>query len=353
MSPKKLEDNTVYRRRRRVREQGNILGDNNMTDDKVEKGKEVRRGKYRKNGNTVGNTVINDYQSEKGEIVRGNDQGSKASDNVKILSNTDMKNDPIRESNTHNCDSNIMAIRLQQLENIRHMRLEEDAPVDKDGCTLQVEEKNKVLNEKARRFEILVSLMLSSQTKDHITASSVRNLYRKGLLDPKSLSKCNTDEIAEIIKPVSFYRRKSEYLRDMAIFVHLNNDEIPNSIEGLCKIRGLGPKMAYLAMTCAWNNCVGIGVDTHVHRISNRLQWVKTKTAEHTRIQLEDWLPKEHWSTVNKLLVGFGQLICLPIGPKCNQCLNRNICPYFNTNLLAIKDAKGKKIRTKRKYSKS
>eukprot|EP01087_Luapelamoeba_hula_P013771 TRINITY_DN3961_c0_g1_i1.p1 TRINITY_DN3961_c0_g1~~TRINITY_DN3961_c0_g1_i1.p1 ORF type:complete len:274 (+),score=55.35 TRINITY_DN3961_c0_g1_i1:525-1346(+) len=85
--------------------------------------------------------------------------------------------------------------------------------------------------------------------------------------------------------------------------------------------------MAYLCLQHAWNKNEGIGVDVHVHRISNRLHWVHTKTPEQTRQALEDWLPKEYWQVVNTMLVGFGQTICKPVGPKCTTCLLSKTCP--------------------------
>ena len=83
-------------------------------------------------------------------------------------------------------------------------------------------------------------------------------------------------------------------------------------------------------MQVAWNQICGIGVDTHVHRISNRLKWVSkpTKSPEATRKALESWIPKEYWKDINSLLVGFGQEICRSTLPKCTECLNKNICPY-------------------------
>jgi adenine-specific DNA glycosylase len=96
---------------------------------------------------------------------------------------------------------------------------------------------------------------------------------------------------------------------------------------------GVGPKMAHLTMQVAWKNVIGIGVDTHVHRISNRLGWVKSNTPEQTRMQLQRWLPHEYWGVVNLLLVGFGQKVCLPINPKCSDCLVNALCPTGRANL--------------------
>ncbi|XP_063286552.1 endonuclease III-like protein 1 isoform X2 [Pelobates fuscus] len=105
--------------------------------------------------------------------------------------------------------------------------------------------------------------------------------------------------------------------------------DIPDNVPELVKLPGVGPKMAHLVMDIAWNNVSGIGVDVHVHRISNRLRWVKkeTKTPEETRMALEDWMPRDLWSEINWLLVGFGQQVCQPTSPQCTNCLNKDICP--------------------------
>ncbi|PAV59504.1 hypothetical protein WR25_16310 [Diploscapter pachys] len=88
--------------------------------------------------------------------------------------------------------------------------------------------------------------------------------------------------------------------------------------------------MAYLCLSTAWNKVEGIGVDVHIHRITNRLGWVNTKTPEATRIALQELLPRSVWQPFNPLLVGFGQSICRPVGPKCGDCLCNDICPSAN-----------------------
>jgi len=158
--------------------------------------------------------------------------------------------------------------------------------------------------------------MLSSQTKDEVTAKATNQL-QKLPLDIDTILSTSEERISELIYPVSFYKvnfffyfflfdfineinyfncqRKASYIkRTAAILKDLFNKDIPNSVEELCKLPGVGPKMAYIAMSVAWNENVGIGVDTHVHRISNRLGWTKipTKTPEHTRKALEEWLPR-------------------------------------------------------------
>jgi len=103
--------------------------------------------------------------------------------------------------------------------------------------------------------------------------------------------------------------------------------DIPRNVKELCMLPGVGPKMAYLCMQTAWGKSVGIGVDVHVHRISNRLGWVKTKDPEKTRKTLESWLPKEHWAEINPLFVGLGQTICRARKPLCNECKLKDLCP--------------------------
>lgn len=99
--------------------------------------------------------------------------------------------------------------------------------------------------------------------------------------------------------------------------------------------------MAHLTMQHAWKQIIGVGVDTHVHRISNRLGWVKSTVPEATRLQLEEWLPSEYWGPLNCLLVGFGQTICKPIGPQCRSCDVNSLCPEGRRNLRYEKDANG------------
>lgn len=214
-----------------------------------------------------------------------------------------------------------------QLKNIHEMRKNRDAPVDSMGCDVisDVTAKPEVY-----RYQVLLSLMLSSQTKDQITSAAMSRLREHGCTIDNIL-KTDDKKLGELIYPVGFWKRKVEYIKKTSkILLDQYNGDIPKTVEDLCKLTGVGPKMAYLVMKCAWNEIQGIGVDTHVHRISNRLGWHKrpTKQPEDTRKSLEDWLPRELWSEINHLLVGFGQQTCLPVYPKCSVCLNKQICPY-------------------------
>lgn len=219
-----------------------------------------------------------------------------------------------------------------QLENINEMRKNRDAPVDTMGCDVI---SDALASPQVYRYQVLLSLMLSSQTKDQITSAAMAKLRTHGCNIPNILQ-TSDKELGELIYPVGFWKRKVEYIkRTSEILRDQYYGDIPNNVEDLCKLPGVGPKMAYLVMKCAWNQVTGIGVDTHVHRISNRLGWVKktTKQPEDTRKALEDWLPREFWTDINHLLVGFGQQTCLPVKPKCSECLNKDICPFGKSQL--------------------
>ncbi|CAH0579469.1 unnamed protein product [Chrysodeixis includens] len=212
------------------------------------------------------------------------------------------------------------------LVNLRIMRSNNDAPVDSMGCHMNMDEN---ATPETYRYQCLISLMLSSQTKDQVTFAAMERLRTRGLTVDSVLG-MSDDELGKLIYPVGFWRTKVKYIKKTTqTLKEQYNGDIPDSAEKLCKLTGVGPKMAHICMLVAWNKVTGIGVDTHVHRISNRIGWVKktTNTPEDTRKALQTWLPFELWSEVNHLLVGFGQTLCLPIGPMCHECLNRDICP--------------------------
>lgn len=214
----------------------------------------------------------------------------------------------------------------QLVANIRSMRSAADAPVDSVGCEKTFDPDDPP---EKQRFEVLVSLMLSSQTKDEVTHAATKRLHEAGL-SPQMILDMDPDQLGELIKPVGFWRKKVVYLKKVSeILMRDYSGDIPNTVEGLCGLPGVGPKMSHLAMLVAWNQVTGIAVDTHVHRICHRLKFVQkvTKDPKQTEQQIEDWIPRHMWKDFNHLLVGFGQTICTPLNPKCDQCLNCNICP--------------------------
>ncbi|KAF6240341.1 hypothetical protein HO173_001952 [Letharia columbiana] len=213
---------------------------------------------------------------------------------------------------------------------VREMRKERLAPVDTMGCETLAEEH---LTPRDKRFQTLIALMLSSQTKDTTNAIAMRRLQTE-LPSPgltlENILQVDPIKLNELIYVVGFHNNKTRYIKAAALI--LRDDyagDIPDSIEGLMSLPGVGPKMAYLCLSAAWGRTEGIGVDVHVHRISNLWGWHKTKAPEETRASLEAWLPRERWHEINHLLVGFGQTICLPVGRKCGDCTlsKKGLCP--------------------------
>ncbi|KAI9892042.1 MAG: DNA N-glycosylase and apurinic/apyrimidinic (AP) lyase [Vezdaea aestivalis] len=203
------------------------------------------------------------------------------------------------------------------------MRATTLAPVDTMGCeTLALP----AIPAIQQRFQTLIALMLSSQTKDTINAVAMRRLQTElpqpGGLCLENILEAQESRINELIWQVGFHNRKAGYIKQAAEVLRDRwKGDIPDSIEGLMSLPGVGPKMAYLCLSAAWGRTEGIGVDVHVHRITNMWGWVDhTKGPEETRVELESWLPKEKWHEINKLLVGLGQTVCLPIGKKCGEC---------------------------------
>ncbi|VDK17462.1 unnamed protein product [Anisakis simplex] len=221
-------------------------------------------------------------------------------------------------------DENEKPLWQQHLENLEKIRETKDAPVDTVGCDMLGD----VLSSpQTYRFQILVSLMLSSQTKDEVTAAAMQRLKARGCTVENILG-MDEEELRNLLIPVGFYKKKAIYLKKTAsVLKEKYESDIPRSIKELCSLPGVGLKMANLTMQHAWDQIEGIGVDTHVHRIANRLGWVKTSTPEQTGAALEALIPCERWATLNKTLVGFGQQTCTPLYPKCSTCLNKDICP--------------------------
>jgi len=166
-----------------------------------------------------------------------------------------------------------------QIANIIEMRKLRDAPVDTMGCDVI---SDVLAPPQDYRFQVLVSLMLSSQTKDQVTSAAMSRLRTHGC-NVDNILATSDDQLGTLIYPVGFWRRKVDYIKRTATILRDDfKGDIPKSIKDLCSLPGVGPKMAHLTMKCAWGDVTGIGVDTHVHRISNRLDWVEktTKTPE-------------------------------------------------------------------------
>ena len=221
----------------------------------------------------------------------------------------------------------------QVYNKISIMRSQMTAPVDTEGAATLGED----TDPKVFRFQTLVGLMLSSQTRDPVTAKKMRYLIDKGL-SIDSIIKIPESELAEDLYGVSFHNNKAKYLKKTAEILRDKYDQdVPGDYKIVSKLPGVGPKMTHLFLQICYDKVEGIAVDTHVHRVSNRLGWVNTKNPLQTMKALEDLLPKEKWADVNEMLVGFGQMHCKPINPQCLNCDVKDVCPTGRKNL------KGKK----------
>ncbi len=176
-------------------------------------------------------------------------------------------------------------------------------------------------------FKILVSAILSTRTRDEATIEASERLFRV-VKTPEDLAKMKVEEIEELIRGVGFYREKAKKLKKLGeVLVKEFNSKVPDKLEDLLSLPGVGRKVANVVLAEAFGK-EAIAVDTHVHRISNRLGLVETKTPEETEEELKKIVPKEYWRRVNKAMVGFGQTVCKPIKPKCNECKLVEICKY-------------------------
>ena len=168
-------------------------------------------------------------------------------------------------------------------------------------------------------YIVLTCCILSLRTNDKTTIKSAKRMLSRAKT-PAEMIKLTQDELAELIYPVGFYRNKADQIIELSkLLVEKYNSKVPDTIEELVKFRGVGRKTANLVLTKGFNK-PAICVDVHVHRISNRFGYVKTKTPDETEMALRKILPKKYWINYNTLLVNHGQNICKPQKPNCSVC---------------------------------
>ncbi len=168
-------------------------------------------------------------------------------------------------------------------------------------------------------FRILIACVLSLRTKDETTYPAAERLFSRAS-SPRAMRRLPEATIASLIYPVGFYRRKAAQIREICrLLVERWGERVPDTIEDLLTLPGVGRKTANLVVTLGYHE-PGICVDTHVHRISNRLGWVRTKNPHQTEDRLRAILPRKHWIRINEVLVRHGQRVCKPISPVCSSC---------------------------------
>lgn len=168
-------------------------------------------------------------------------------------------------------------------------------------------------------FVILISTLLSLRTKDEVTAEATHRLFALAST-PEEMLKIPQAKIAKTIYPVGFYRVKAKTIHSTCLeLLNRFGSKVPDQLDDLLSIKGVGRKTANLVVTLAYGKD-GICVDTHVHRISNRLGYVRTKTPDETEFALRARLPRRHWIIYNTLMVAFGRKTCKPVSPLCSTC---------------------------------
>ena len=177
-----------------------------------------------------------------------------------------------------------------------------------------------------RPFDVLISTMLSAQTRDPVTAAASARLFRVART-PRALAKLSVRRIERLIYPVSFYRHKARHVKATCrLLVERFGGRVPGRLDDLLTLPGVGRKTANLVLILSFKSQSNICVDTHVHRISNRLGWVETRTPDETEQALYKATDRRWWPYINLYLVTWGQNVCRPVHPRCGECVIRAHC---------------------------
>ncbi len=175
-------------------------------------------------------------------------------------------------------------------------------------------------------FVTLISCLLSLRTKDEVTAGASRRLLTK-YHTPQKIVQLSQNQIETMIYPVGFYKTKAKRIKDISrILLEKHQGNVPDSMEGLLSLKGVGRKTANIVMVYGHKKHGYLPIDTHCHRIPNRLGWIRTKTPEETERALIKILPQKYWDDFNDLFVRFGQTICVPVSPFCSRCSLQKYC---------------------------
>ena len=200
--------------------------------------------------------------------------------------------------------------------------------LEKEVRTYQVPVVDLIATQTKDPFKVLVATILSARTKDEVTAVAARRLFQRAQTVGE-LSELSVTELEKLIYPVGFFRNKAKYLHDLpAVLLENFSGVVPDSIDSLLKLPGVGRKTANLVVAVAFNK-PAICVDTHVHRIMNIWGYVQTNTPLQTEMALREKLPEKYWIRINGLLVAFGQGTCKPQRPHCDQCILADLCPQI------------------------
>lgn len=171
---------------------------------------------------------------------------------------------------------------------------------------------------KVSPFRTLIGTILSARSRDEMTDVITARLFDR-FATPRALARADRRAVEKILQPIGFYRTKASYVMETARMVEAAGGRIPRTIEGLMEYPGVGRKVANCVLVYAFGQ-QAIPVDTHVHRVSNRMGWMKTRTLEETERRLVELVPRRLWPVINEALVAHGKAVCKPIGPVCHEC---------------------------------
>ena len=178
-------------------------------------------------------------------------------------------------------------------------------------------------------FKILIGTILSSRSRDENTTKVVKTLFKR-FRNAKELAEGNMEEVKQIIHSIGFYNVKAKRVIEVSqLIVKKFNGKVPNCIEKLLELPGVGRKTANCVLVYGFNK-PAIPVDTHVHRISNRMGLVNTKAPEKTEAELSNIIDRKHWIKLNNIFVMYGQNICLPVTPNCKLCELKKMCKFYH-----------------------
>ena len=250
--------------------------------------------------------------------------------NAKIIPSYEtvlQKNPKLRFLKEHEDNLNKLPLFFtDQWEKIKIMRAKYPAEIDTMGPSLLAESH---ASRPLFKFQTLIALCLSSQTKDPTTAAAMERLILYGCT-PQNLKDAPDLDIKDCIFSCSFHNNKVKYIKQISKVIDEEyNGDPPEERELILNLPGIGPKMTFIYLQACCDKIEGIAVDTHVHRICNRLGWINTNNPEQSRKSLETKIEREKWRDLNELIVGFGQAVCKAKKPLCSECLISDTCLYF------------------------
>jgi len=174
-------------------------------------------------------------------------------------------------------------------------------------------------------FRVLVSCLISLRTKDEVTLVSSERLFAEAD-NPRKMLSFTEEQVAKLIYPAGFYKTKARTIKNICeILINEYDGKVPEEIDELVKLKGVGRKTANLVVVEGYAR-PAVCVDTHVHRIFNRLGYVKTKTPDKTELELRKYLPEKYWIRINEILVAYGRSVCKPVSPICSSCGLASLC---------------------------